>query len=369
LTGEENKKEKVTDSKRHRFVDAIKSFIKRKAYPIKDAEFNEEEHPRGEGGEHGGQFVKKGSGQGAKGGENKKEDKREAEESPAKVTKKTKNFVETKRNEEGKLVNTDGSSLPEHIAHLQIAPAYTNVRYNPDPKGDLLVVSKDAGGRTQPIYCDAHWAAKEKIKYAKEKEANKKFKSIVAQNERDLNDPKKKEAATVFKLIINTSMRPGSKKDTGAAVKAYGATTLMGQHVIETKEGIELDFIGKKGKRNIFPVDDPFLVKEIKERAKKAGPDGDLFNCDGRGLRRYSRIMDGGKFNPKDFRTLIGTELAVKEMKKMKDPPKSMKEYKRMTKAVAEKVAAKLNNTPAVCLKAYINLAIFAEWKMNLEEK
>jgi DNA topoisomerase IB len=86
-----------------------------------------------------------------------------------------------------------------------------------------------------------------------------KFEEIQAQNDknRKSKNPKIKDSADCLKLIMMTGVRPGSEEDTGAAVKAYGATTLEGKHVVKTKDGVELQFVGKKGVSLKLKVDDP----------------------------------------------------------------------------------------------------------------
>ena len=45
------------------------------------------------------------------------------------------------------------------------------------------------------------------------------------------------------------------------------------------------------------------------------------------------------------------------------DAPKDEKAYKKAVLKVAKEVAAKLGNTPAVALKAYISPVVFAQWR------
>jgi DNA topoisomerase IB len=72
------------------------------------------------------------------------------------------------------------------------------------------------------------------------------------------------------------------------------------------------------------------------------------------------------KISPKDFRTRIGTAVAATAVKSM-DAPKTEKEKKKAMKAVAEKVAAALGNTPGVALQYYILPTIFDQWVINGE--
>ena len=88
------------------------------------------------------QFVKKGEG----GGESSKEESGGGEGEHLKraerVAPKTVGFGDTKRDKDGKLMTAEGKPLPKHIQAVYIAPAYKDVKYNKNPKGDILVVAR-----------------------------------------------------------------------------------------------------------------------------------------------------------------------------------------------------------------------------------
>jgi len=302
----------------------------------KDENFIESEHPR----ENDGKFTEKGGG---------------------KSGSKTK--LEPAKMKNGKLSPVKGDKMPSHIAKLRIPPAWTDVRYNPDPKAELLVIGKDAKNRPQYIYSEQHWKKAEKSKFDRIKALENKFDKIKSEN--DKKAAKKTEEAIVLKLIMETGIRPGGEEDTGAKVKAYGATTLEGRHVEADKKGnVTLHFIGKKGVENKIPLQNPEVAKIIMERAKKAGSKGRLFNTDGITLLKYTATLGGGGFKTKDFRTLIGTKTAMALVSNMK-APSTEKEYKKQVKEVAKTVASKLGNTPAVALKSYISPVVFSEWRIS----
>ena len=176
---------------------------------------------------------------------------------------------------------------------------------------------------------------------------------------------KDKEEAILVKLIAATAIRPGSDNDTKAKVKAYGATTLQKRHVVKREGKIYLDFIGKKGVHINLPVEDKEVAKTLWAKAKQAKhQEGNLFNTDRGKLLEFVHSLDGGGFKTKDFRTLQGTKQAMQHVEQM-PAPTNAKEYKKQVREVAKKVAEKLGNTHTVCLQAYINPSVFAEWRMN----
>ena len=262
-------------------------------------------------------------------------------------------------------VRADLVPLPaekERPAHLPyIPPAWTEVHYNPDPEAGLLVTGKDAAGRVQYLYNKNHKAAAAAAKFAKAQELAKKFARIKAENEANIKSPDKAEHAACMKLIMATGIRPGSEEDRKAAEKAFGATTLEGRHVVEEGGQVILRFVGKKGVGLEIPVRDKEVAAMVLARAKR-GKNRRLFGTDRIALRKYCATLDGGSFTPKDFRTFLGTTLALREMKKV-PAPASERQYKMAVNAVGRKVAARLGNTFKVALGSYINPVIFEEWR------
>lgn len=298
-----------------------------------DAAFQEEDHPRDEDGK----FTSGGGGA-------------------------SRTMRETKV-EGGKRVTAEGKPLPKHIASLRIPPAWSDVRYAENEDAHLLVTGKDVKGRRTAIYSASYSAAQAAAKYARVKELADEYETIWRQNENARKNPGTREAADCLALIMATGIRPGSTRDTGADQQAFGATTLQGRHVRVRAGGkVVLEFTGKKGVSLAIPVEDEKLAKMLLKRKEKAGPKGDLFGVGRNLLAKYASSLDGGSFNPKDFRTALGTATALKAVASGK-PPTDEKSYKRAVLAVAKEVSAKLGNTPAVALQSYINPVVFAEWR------
>lgn len=266
---------------------------------------------------------------------------------------------------DGQRVLSNGKPVPEHISSLKIPLAWINVSISMDPKTALWARGTDAKGRHQSIYNPEFTKYQADKKFARVIEMAKKFDAISKENDSNLlsKDPIKSEAAAVEKLIMATGIRPGSEKDTGAAKQAYGATTLLGKHVVVDGDNVRLEFVGKKGKDLSIPIEDKAVAAMVVERAK-AGPDSQLFKIDDGQLRSYTHSLDGGSFKTKDFRTLLGTVTAINKVKEFGDrKPSSEKEYKKMVKEVAIAVSRKLGNTPTIALQSYINPIVFKDWQ------
>jgi DNA topoisomerase IB/8-oxo-dGTP pyrophosphatase MutT (NUDIX family) len=256
-----------------------------------------------------------------------------------------------------------GTTPPAHIAALKVPPGWSDVHYNPDPKGSLLVTGRDAKGRRTAIYSGEFSAANAAAKFARVNELMQKFDAIAKQNDAAKKDPAKRDVAEALELVMKMGIRPGSERDTGADKQAYGATTLEGRHVRVTSTGkVSLQFTGKKGVDLNLPVEDAGLAKMLARRKLKAGAKGKLFGVTDAALREHSHDMDGGGFKTKDFRTHLGTKTAMGEVAQ-RDAPASPTAYKRAVREVAKVVASKLGNTAAVALQAYIAPEVFSEWR------
>jgi phage-related protein (TIGR01555 family) len=341
---------------RTRDKEIAKTFTEGGAHD-KAANFKEEEHPRAPDGEFTEGAGQTGQAAEAPGKETEAPEKNAGVSRPHLTTK----FVE------GKRVTAEGGPLPEHIAKLRIPPAWTDVSYNPDPKGALQVTGKDVKGRTQSIYSAEHTGAAAAEKFARIKELDAKFADIARQNDEAVNSgvPAVFDSAECLKLIMAMGIRPGSEADTGGAKQAYGATTLQGRHVVRTEAGsLYLRFVGKKGVSLSLKVTDPKIAGMLERRAKEAGAKGKLFpHTTDKLLLEHTHSLDGGGFKTKDFRTYLGTKTAFDMVAAVKKTPTTEKEYKKAVKEVATKVSGILGNTPAIALQSYISPTVFADWR------
>ena len=305
----------------------------------------------------GGQFLSKGGG--GHGGESSKPSKAPAvkgEMSGAKRVGKGK---------ESKVVLADGSDAPPHIKPSMVPPNWTDVKVGLDPSADVLVTGRDKAGRPKTVYADSFHARNAAVKFDRTQEMLKKAKALHEQNQNNRKDPKLREHADCTWLMMEQATRPGSDQDTKAKVKAFGATTLLGEHVVEAPDGVRLQFVGKEGVHHDHLIRNPELAAMLLDRkrtAEKRG--GKLFNTDYDKVREYARQLDGGRFSPKDFRTKRANELAIAEISKHPEPPKSDKEYKARVNAVAKAVSQVLGNKPAQCLESYLDPIIFSGWKV-----
>jgi DNA topoisomerase I len=266
---------------------------------------------------------------------------------------------------DARLVMADGSAPPAHVAAGKIPPQWADVRVSLDPRADVLATGRDAAGRAKMVYRDEFHMRNAAAKFARTRDGLSQAAALHAENQANRADPKLKEEADCTYLMQRQATRPGSDTDTKAKVKAYGATTLRAEHVVEAEDGVRLRFIGKEGVAHDHLIGDPKLAAMLLERKATAGErGGQLFKTSYDKVARYAKTLDAGKFSPKDFRTIRANQLAVAEIAKNPTPPANNKEYKARVKAVAEKVSGVLGNEPAQALASYIDPVVFSQWKV-----
>jgi DNA topoisomerase IB len=330
------------------------------------------------------------------------------------------------KGKEAKVVMADGSPAPPHIKPAMIPPAWSRVKVSMDPEADILVQGKMKNKKGQwankTVYNEKYLQNNQAAKFGKIHEALSKKQEIADQIQRARNDPTTKEVADVVWLIEEQGTRPDSggeekgveelygqlmtadnivtKKDKKGKVsmalkfgdrkiplkdegvkaelskrmesgdledstfwlKSFGASSLEGRHVVESPDGVRLRFVGKETKFHDHLIHDSEMAKMLLDRKKAAGDKGKLFNTDYGKVLKWTKLLDGGGYTPKDLRTLKGTSMAIEEIKNMGECCDSPEEYKTAVTLVAEKVSSVLGNTPDMALMTYISPEVWSVW-------
>lgn len=244
---------------------------------------------------------------------------------------------------------------------LRVPPAWTDVQLSADVNAALQAVGLDSKGRMQYRYSAEHAAKQAAEKFDRLKAFNSKLPEIRKKIVADMKsaDPAKKEAASVLRLIDKTGFRHGSMKETGAKIKAFGATTLRAEHAIIVGDKVTFDFVGKKGVNIVKTVEDKELARMLKPRVAQGGQ---LFDVTDAGLRDYLHQIGGKQFKVKDFRTWNGTDKALQKIYRM-EMPTTEKQFLESQKEVCKAVSEHLGNTPAVAKSSYIDPAAWRKWE------
>lgn len=268
--------------------------------------------------------------------------------------------------EKGEWQNLDGSKPPLHVRKAYINPKFKNVKYNPDPKGAKIFSATSDKGNATGAYSKKHKAKSAANKYKRITKLNSKLADGSVIKEKILSRIDKSDLDKCIALIMYTALRVGSSTENDT----YGASNLEARHIIVEGDIVKLDFIGKKKVEQKHEIEEPIIKKMLVEQKKKAmktplKENARLFDesvteptC-----LAYIKKLFGAKNKVHDLRTLIGTNLAITEIKKIEELPTTKKAYKELVKQVAESVSRKLGNTPSAALTSYIDPTVFKDWK------
>jgi len=283
-------------------------------------EWNEEDHPREQGGSDAGQFAPAGGG-----------------------------------------MSSMSSASKEQVvraAKLRIPPAWTDVRISVDPKAPLQATGVDAKGRTQPIYSAEHSEKSAAEKFTRLKAFFKEAPKVEAAALKDMKAGDHTAAATY--LIARTGFRPGGEGETLGDKQAYGATTLLGRHVKVRGDEVSFKFDAKKGVLTEKTLTDKPLADFM--RANVGGRNEKVFDTSANKVRDYVKSKSSDDFSTKDFRTWHGTAKALELIsKEMRSPPHNAAEHKKAFSRVKTGVAKHLGNTPAVAYSSYIDPGVWGK--------
>ena len=152
-------------------------------------------------------------------------------------------------------------------------------------------------------------------------------------------------------------------------MQTYGLTTLLPNHIQIQRGKAFINFIGKKSVENSFLVTG-VLAKQIKAVLATVA-DGETFlEITAYELTKFIKRYVGRRFTPKDFRTMRANMYASEKMAEfIRQPaPATKRAYNGEVREISEYVAEKLNNTPSVCKKSYIDgdmWQIFEQQRLN----
>jgi DNA topoisomerase IB len=260
------------------------------------------------------------------------------------------------------------------IASLAIPPAYEDVWICTSPRGHLQATGRDARGRKQYRYHPLWRSVRDQAKFDRMVEFGAALPGLRRQLRRDLARrglPREKVIAVVVSMLDLTRARIGNSEY--VRDNSFGLSTLRNRHVQFIRNGRALlKFRGKGGVQHEIVVDDRRLTRLVKRIQELPGQqlfqyrDDEGRRCPvGSGeVNDYLREAMGGEFTAKDFRTWGATLKAVVLLAGLPLPePPTERAMRASAARVVRRVAAELNNTPAVCRKSYINPAVFDAWR------
>jgi DNA topoisomerase-1 len=261
----------------------------------------------------------------------------------------------------------DDERTLERIRALVIPPAWRDVWIARDPRCHLQATGRDARGRKQYRYHPDYRAHQEEAKFELLAPFGVALPHLRRDVDRDLRRRRlthERVTALAVRLLEETFVRVGNeeyRKLNGS----YGLTTLRDRHLVPDGSSMRLRFRGKSAKVHDVPVDDPRLVRMLRQCQDLPGQvllqylteDGRPCPLRSSDVNDYVRDHTGLDVTTKIFRTW-GATLDAAVRLALLPPPESPTAGRRVVTAVVKEVAAELNNTPAVCRRSYIHPAI-----------
>lgn len=241
---------------------------------------------------------------------------------------------------------------------IMIPPAWTEVTYY-GADNDIRAEGRDDKGRKQR-------AENPEFRKRVSDENNARIARDLAPNMNEIRDRLRNDAidgneeAKVLYLIAQSGFRIGGKGDGKAKVQAFGATTLLGEHVSVDGNTVTFDFLGKKGVRQHHVIEDKVIADMVRD-AKDGEP---IFNTRAEKVRQaWQETYGGAKVH--DIRHVVATEIAKNEMESRVPPlPHNDRERTKLIKEIAKASGEKLGNNPSQALGTYIDPGLWNQLKV-----
>ena len=263
----------------------------------------------------------------------------------------------------------------DRLNRIALPPAYRDAWFCPAENGHLLATGIDARGRKQYRYHPDFRAAKEGEKFDRTAEFGRLLPLVRKRVEDDLKSPRltrDRALASVVRLLDTGGIRVGNEayvKDN----KSFGATTLRMRHAEVEGNVLKLRFKAKSGKLCEMRVTDRGLARFVKRMQDLPGQnlfqylddDGEAQPVGSEEVNAYLREAMGEDFTAKHFRTFHASAIALQAL--------AEGEGGLTVKALAEEVADRLGNTPAIARKSYIHPAVLGlldsqlKWRAGLK--
>jgi DNA topoisomerase I len=281
----------------------------------------------------------------------------------------------------------DDPEALERISQLAIPPAWREVWICMDSLGHLQATGIDAAGRKQYLYHPRWRSHRDRLKFDSMIAFGESLPRLRRRLEKDLAAAgghasrsrelsRERVLACSVRLLDLGFFRIGSE---GYAERneSYGLTTMLKRHVSIADEEVIFDYVAKSGVRRVQAIADPDVL-EVVAALKRRRDSGQLLAYrEGRhwaevhaeDVNSYIKLISGGDFTAKDFRTWNATVLAAvalagadvgtgaegKDKAKPKTKRPTATSRRRVVNAAVKTVAAYLGNTPAVCRASYID--------------
>lgn len=279
-------------------------------------------------------------------------------------------FTRRRRGKSFSYYTPEGRVLRDNAARsrieaLVIPPAWRDVWISPSPKGHLQATGRDDRGRKQYRYHALWNQLRNRNKYHRLLEFGQALPRIrrrTAAHLREKGLTRRKVLAAVVRLLQETGLRIGND-EYARTNNSYGLTTLRRRHFRREGKSVRLEFRGKRGRRLEATIEDPRLVRILRNCAEIPGYElfkyvddaGEKHVVDSADVNEYLREISDGEFTAKDFRTWIGTLGAARALRDSTIEKRTKTRIHKCTVAAVREAADLLSNRPATCRKYYVH--------------
>jgi DNA topoisomerase I len=272
--------------------------------------------------------------------------------------------------------NVDGDRIKdkkilEYIQNLHIPPRYHDVSifFIKNPK--ILFQGYDDAGRLQQIYSPAHCKAACKKKFQSLIDFGHALPKIYSDCEKFMSSSKptkNKIISIIIKIISLCYFRVGNTKYV-RLYDHYGISTITTSHIQKKSKGLRIEFVGKKGVINECLIEDPKINNALGSLVSGKKPKDHVFTYEENGETKLISAIEinnwlrqyGDDFSTKMFRNFDSNVLFIEFMRKEHsaqdaDPDQiPLSKRKKALVAAMKEVSQEINNTPAICKKAYMS--------------
>ena len=260
----------------------------------------------------------------------------------------------------------------ERIKALVIPPAWNNVRISALDNGHLQAVGRDLKNRKQYRYHPLWNKIRNQTKFYKMASFGEILPQIRARIDQDLELPgmsKNKVLALIIRIMEETHIRIGNEYY-ARRNKTYGLTTMRTRHLHLSKNNLQFEFVGKKGKEHKISLQNKKLIHLVNRCEELPGwelfqyidEEGNKHSVESGMVNEYLHQISGDMFTAKDFRTWAATIIffdTVMELGIQQDT----KEIHKNVLVGFDAAAKALGNTRNVCRKYYVHPYIVSSYE------
>jgi DNA topoisomerase IB len=227
-------------------------------------------------------------------------------------------------------------------------------------------VGTDAAGRRQYRYHAAWSAVRDANKHDRTLELATRLPRARRRVEESLalpGMPRERALAVAFRMLDHGFFRVGSESYR-VEHGTFGLATLRRDQVTVERSSVSFHYLAKGGIERSHRLLDPELARSVRSLLRRRDPGVELLawregtawrDVHSTDVNDYVRLVTGGDFSAKDFRTWNATVLMAQALAVSEHAPENESARRRAVARAVGEVATYLGNTPAVARRSYVD--------------